>query len=151
MLDNNIKNQLKSHFESLKHPVELLIALDDSKKSSEVESLANDLASLSEAITVSTNSDLNARRPSMVVHSPDKNTHITFAGVPMGHEFTTGSEEQGMSSLSLGQTTEYPEEYAPGVLFPIARAKARDELGLGARLPFRGVDIWNAWTLLNHG
>ena len=89
MLDNNIKNQLKSHFESLKHPVELLIALDDSKKSSEVESLANDLASLSEAITVSTNPDLNARRPSMVVHSPDNNTHITFAGVPMGHEFTS--------------------------------------------------------------
>ena len=38
MLDNNIKNQLKSHFESLKHSVELLIALDDSKKSTEVES-----------------------------------------------------------------------------------------------------------------
>ena len=41
MLDNNIKNQLKSHFESLTQPVELLIALDDSKKSAEVESLAN--------------------------------------------------------------------------------------------------------------
>jgi len=25
----------------------------------------------------------------MVVHSPEKNTHITFAGVPMGHEFTS--------------------------------------------------------------
>ena len=36
MLDNNIKNQLKSHFESLTQPVELLIALDDSKKSTEV-------------------------------------------------------------------------------------------------------------------
>ena len=52
-----------------------------------------------------------------------------------------------MSSLSLGQTTEYPEEYAPGVLFPIARAEARGELGLGASLPFRGVDVWNAWEL----
>ena len=39
MLDNNIKNQLKSHFESLTQPVELLIALDDSKKSAEVEPL----------------------------------------------------------------------------------------------------------------
>jgi len=52
MLDNNIKNQLKSHFESLTQPVELLIALDDSKKSAEVESLANDLASLSDKFTV---------------------------------------------------------------------------------------------------
>ncbi|KAF7763069.1 alkyl hydroperoxide reductase subunit F [Pseudoalteromonas undina] len=89
MLDNNIKNQLKSHFESLTQPVELLIALDDSKKSTEVESLANDLASLSDKFSVSNNPDTSARRPSMVVHSPQKNTHITFAGVPMGHEFTS--------------------------------------------------------------
>jgi alkyl hydroperoxide reductase subunit F len=89
MLDNNIKNQLKSHFESLTQPVELLIALDDSKKSTEVESLANDLASLSDKFSVSNNPDSAARRPSMVVHSPQKNTHITFAGVPMGHEFTS--------------------------------------------------------------
>jgi alkyl hydroperoxide reductase subunit F len=89
MLDNNIKNQLKSHFESLKYPVELLIALDDSKKSTEVESLANDLATLSDKISVLNNPDTLARRPSMVVHSPLNNTHITFAGVPMGHEFTS--------------------------------------------------------------
>lgn len=89
MLDNNIKNQLKSHFESLTQPVELLIALDDSKKSTEVASLANDLASLSDKFTVINNPDTSARRPSMVVHSPIKNTHITFAGVPMGHEFTS--------------------------------------------------------------
>ncbi|WP_405597581.1 MULTISPECIES: alkyl hydroperoxide reductase subunit F [unclassified Pseudoalteromonas] len=89
MLDNNIKNQLKSHFESLTQPVELLIALDDSKKSAEVETLANDLASLSDKFTVTNNPDTSARRPSMVVHSPIKNTHITFAGVPMGHEFTS--------------------------------------------------------------
>ncbi|ALS34892.1 alkyl hydroperoxide reductase subunit F [Pseudoalteromonas translucida KMM 520] len=89
MLDNNIKNQLKSHFESLTQPVELLIALDDSKKSTEVASLANDLATLSDKFTVINNPDTSARRPSMVVHSPIKNTHITFAGVPMGHEFTS--------------------------------------------------------------
>jgi len=88
MLDNNIKNQLKSHFESLTQPVELLIALDDSKKSTEVASLANDLASLSDKFTVINNPDTSARRPSMVVHSPIKNTHIQFAVVPMGHEFT---------------------------------------------------------------
>ncbi|HAG41241.1 MAG TPA: alkyl hydroperoxide reductase subunit F, partial [Pseudoalteromonas sp.] len=55
----------------------------------EVESLANDLASLSDKFTVVSNPDTSARRPSMVVHSPVKNTHITFAGVPMGHEFTS--------------------------------------------------------------
>ncbi|HEA15165.1 MAG TPA: alkyl hydroperoxide reductase subunit F, partial [Pseudoalteromonas prydzensis] len=89
MLDNNIKNQLKSHFESLTQPVELLIALDDSKKSTELANLAHDLASLSDKFTVSNNPDIDARRPSMVVHSTEKDTHITFAGVPMGHEFTS--------------------------------------------------------------
>jgi alkyl hydroperoxide reductase subunit F len=89
MLDNTIKNQLKSHFESLTQPVELLIALDDSKKSLEVASLANDIASLSNQFSVVNNPDTRARRPSMVVHSPINNTHITFAGVPMGHEFTS--------------------------------------------------------------
>jgi len=52
-----------------------------------------------------------------------------------------------MSILQLGQVTEYPEEYAPHVLFPIARAEAREALGLGAALPFRGTDLWNAWEL----
>lgn len=52
-----------------------------------------------------------------------------------------------MSSNPLGQTTDFPKEYAPEVLFSLPRAKARSALGIGARLPFRGVDIWNAWEL----
>jgi len=52
-----------------------------------------------------------------------------------------------MTSMTLGQATEYPQEYAPAVLCPIARAEARSRLGLGSDLPFHGVDIWNAWEL----
>lgn len=52
-----------------------------------------------------------------------------------------------MSRLPLGQTTEYPEEYAPDVLYPVSRAEARETLALGDELPFRGADIWNAWEL----
>ncbi|CAH9050156.1 NADH dehydrogenase [Pseudoalteromonas holothuriae] len=89
MLDQNIKNQLKSHFSALKDPVELVIALDDSNKSKELENLANDLASLSKLITVSNNPDISVRKPSMRVHSPERSTDIQFAGVPMGHEFTS--------------------------------------------------------------
>lgn len=89
MLDSNIKNQLKSHFESISDPIELLLALDDSNKANELKELANDLATLNANINVTDNPDTNARRPSMVVHSPSKDTHISFAGVPMGHEFTS--------------------------------------------------------------
>lgn len=52
-----------------------------------------------------------------------------------------------MSRLTPGTPTEYPQEYAPGVLFPVDRATARQILGLGDDLPFRGKDIWNAWEL----
>ena len=89
MLDTNIKNQLTSHFASITSPVELLIALDDSNKSTEIKNLANDLASLSDKFSVRDNPNQDVRRPSMVVSSPINNTQITFAGVPMGHEFTS--------------------------------------------------------------
>ncbi|HEX7370932.1 MAG TPA: NADPH-dependent 7-cyano-7-deazaguanine reductase QueF [Rhodanobacteraceae bacterium] len=46
----------------------------------------------------------------------------------------------------LGHHTDYPTAVDPGVLFAVARADARESIGLvqGA-LPFTGVDIWNAW------
>lgn len=47
----------------------------------------------------------------------------------------------------LGKDTRYPDRYDPGLLFPIPRAPARAELGIGAVLPFAGVDIWNAYEL----
>ena len=47
----------------------------------------------------------------------------------------------------LGQRSEYPDKYSPDLLFPISRSENRAALGLGENLPFRGVDIWNAWEL----
>jgi 7-cyano-7-deazaguanine reductase len=47
----------------------------------------------------------------------------------------------------LGRPTSYLRQYAPEVLHAIARADSRTVLGLGEELPFRGVDIWNAWEL----
>jgi 7-cyano-7-deazaguanine reductase len=49
--------------------------------------------------------------------------------------------------LLLGQATEYPQRYAPGVLFPIARAQGRAELGFAATLPFHGVDLWTHYEV----
>jgi 7-cyano-7-deazaguanine reductase len=59
-----------------------------------------------------------------------------------------------MATLPLGQATQYPEQYDPGLLYPIPRSENRLKLGLkeGQALPFVGVDIWNAFELswLNH-
>jgi len=49
----------------------------------------------------------------------------------------------------LGKTSAYQTQYAPDLLFPIPRLQKREEIGLGegVRLPFFGVDIWNAYEL----
>ncbi len=47
----------------------------------------------------------------------------------------------------LGQKSEYPETYSPGVLFPIARALGRREIGLEQGWPFHGEDVWNAYEM----
>jgi 7-cyano-7-deazaguanine reductase len=54
-----------------------------------------------------------------------------------------------MATLSLGQTTQYPDQYDPSLLFPIPRAENRAKLGLkeSQPLPFVGIDIWNAFEL----
>ena len=50
--------------------------------------------------------------------------------------------------IPLGKDTAYPDEYSPELLFPIQRLAAREQLGLEAgKLPFAGVDIWNAYEL----
>jgi 7-cyano-7-deazaguanine reductase len=47
----------------------------------------------------------------------------------------------------LGKASAYQTQYAPALLFPIARQQKRDELGLAGTLPFFGVDIWNAYEI----
>jgi 7-cyano-7-deazaguanine reductase len=47
----------------------------------------------------------------------------------------------------LGKTSDYITSYSPSLLFPIARAQKRAEIGVGEVLPFFGVDIWNGYEL----
>jgi 7-cyano-7-deazaguanine reductase len=47
----------------------------------------------------------------------------------------------------LGQATRYPDQYDASLLFPIARAAARQALGLSTNLPFLGADLWTAFEL----
>lgn len=47
----------------------------------------------------------------------------------------------------LGQPTAYVDCYDPTLLFPIARAPQREELGIAENLPFVGADLWSAYEL----
>jgi 7-cyano-7-deazaguanine reductase len=48
---------------------------------------------------------------------------------------------------ALGKTTAFPDQYDPSLLFPLARAPKRQEIGIGASLPFMGADLWTAYEL----
>jgi len=47
----------------------------------------------------------------------------------------------------LGRASAYIDRYDASLLFPIARVGKRDELQLGAQLPFFGADLWTAFEL----
>ncbi|MFP1888352.1 alkyl hydroperoxide reductase subunit F [Lonsdalea quercina] len=89
MLDNTMKVQLKAYLEKLTKPVELVATLDDSAKSSEVRELLTEIAGLSEQVSFTENNDLPVRKPSFLITNPGSQSGPRFAGVPMGHEFTS--------------------------------------------------------------
>jgi len=47
----------------------------------------------------------------------------------------------------LGKAVAYASTHDPALLFPVARAPQRAELGLDGALPFTGCDVWNAYEL----
>lgn len=53
------------------------------------------------------------------------------------------------SSIPLGKSTEYVDQYDASLLFPIPRQASRDSLGIGTKeaLPFMGEDLWTAFEL----
>lgn len=89
MLDQAIKQQLKQHLSNLKEEVQLVVSLDESKASNDIQSLANEIAELSDLVTVTRDDAASTRRPVMTVTNPKKGTQLRFAGLPMGHEFTS--------------------------------------------------------------
>jgi alkyl hydroperoxide reductase subunit F len=89
MLDANLKTQLKSYLEKVSRPIEIVASLDDSAKSQELLALLDDIASLSERVTVIERRGDDQRKPSFSIGEPGKDTGIRFAGIPMGHEFTS--------------------------------------------------------------
>ena len=89
MLDAKLKTQLEAYLQNLKTPVELVAYLDGQDKSRELESLMNEISALSALVSVVQGEDAAARRPAMGVRSVAKGTEMRFAGVPLGHEFTS--------------------------------------------------------------
>ena len=88
MLDNNIKTQLRTYLEKLQQPIELIASLDGSGKAQEMLAMLQDIAALSTKVSVRHDGDA-PRKPSFAVGRPSEAARISFAGIPMGHEFTS--------------------------------------------------------------
>ncbi|WP_031238410.1 alkyl hydroperoxide reductase subunit F [Asticcacaulis sp. AC466] len=88
MLDDGLKAQLKGYLENLRTPIELIASIDDSAKSRELVELLNDIVAASDKVSLKTNG-ADARKPSFAIVRPGSDISVIFAGLPMGHEFTS--------------------------------------------------------------
>ena len=88
MLDANTTAQLKSYLGNLRRPIELVASLDASPRSAEMRSLVEEVAAQSDLVTARFDGD-DARRPSFAIRADEGKAEAVFAGLPMGHEFTS--------------------------------------------------------------
>lgn len=108
MLDTNLKKQLDTYLQNIVNPIEISVSSDDSPKSKELSELASEIAALSENISLTQASD-DARTPSMGIAPVGTNPRVSFAGIPMGHEFTS-------LVLALLQSGGHPSKADPALL-----------------------------------
>ena len=88
MLDGNIKGQLKAYLERLQRPIELVTAYDGSPASEELRAMVADIAECSTGVGIREDASA-ARKPSFGIAAKGEAARVEFAGIPMGHEFTS--------------------------------------------------------------
>ncbi|SEQ73103.1 alkyl hydroperoxide reductase subunit F [Solimonas aquatica] len=109
MLEDNLKQQLQAYLERLTRPVAIVASADDSEASREMLALLQDIVTLSPLLSLSQDDSSPARKPSFALSSPGQAIQLRFAGIPMGHEFTS-------LVLALLQVGGYPPKVEEAVL-----------------------------------
>ena len=88
MLDDTLKTQLQQYLGLLRQPIQLTAALDDSETSAEMKNLLETIVGLSDKVSLDLNGT-DTRLPSFVVSRAGEHEGVRFAGLPLGHEFTS--------------------------------------------------------------
>ena len=89
MLDATMTQQLKTYLANLREPVELVASLGDDDKSTQTRELLEEIAALHDLVSASFDGT-DARTPSFIIRrGSDAEKWVRFAGLPMGHEFTS--------------------------------------------------------------
>jgi len=108
MLDDALKTQLQQYLGLLRQPIRLIASLDDSETGVDMKNLLETIVSLSDKVTLDT-SGTDARKPSFVVARAGETQGVRFAGLPLGHEFTS-------LVLALLWTGGHPPKVEPEVI-----------------------------------
>ncbi|OON61221.1 alkyl hydroperoxide reductase subunit F [Massilia sp. KIM] len=89
MLTPELKTQLGAYLQRVQQPFELVASLDDSDTAKQMRDLLDTIQSLrSDKITLRLDGQ-DARRPSFSLARAGSDTSLRFAGLPLGHEFTS--------------------------------------------------------------
>ena len=89
MLDATLQSQLAAYLERVTLPMEIVASLGDDDNSTEMRELLQTIQSLrSDKITVRYDGQ-DARKPSFSLKRVGTDTDLRFAGLPLGHEFTS--------------------------------------------------------------
>lgn len=120
MLEQAIKDQLAGYLQRLEAPIDIVASLDGSDKSEKIKQFVIEVAALSDQVTARFDGE-NTRRPSFGIAKTGEQPRVHFAGLPMGHEFTS-------LILALLQVSGYAPKVSDEILSQIKN------LNLGANL-----------------
>ena len=109
MLDANLKAQLTAYLERMTQPVEITASLDDTEASRDMRALLKDISDASPRVTIIETTGGPHRTPSFQINRPGESHGPRFAGLPMGHEFTS-------LVLALLQVGGYPPKVEQALL-----------------------------------
>ena len=88
LLDAATTAQLKTYLGNLRRPIELVASLGEGQKSADTKSLVEEIAALSDKVTARFDGT-DARKPSFAIGAVGEEARVRFAGLPLGHEFTS--------------------------------------------------------------
>ncbi len=90
-LDPALATQLKTLLGNVVNPIELVHTLDDRPKSAELKDLLQEIAAMSDKVTVrpAVGDEAGTRRPGFAIVRAGTDVKVSFAGIPLGHEFSS--------------------------------------------------------------
>jgi alkyl hydroperoxide reductase subunit F len=109
MLDATLKQQLDTYLQNIVTPIELTVSTNNTPKSNELLDLSKEIAELSEKINLIVDESPTGRAPQLAIAPQGEKPRVAFAGIPMGHEFTS-------LVLALLQAGGHPSKADPALI-----------------------------------